>query len=116
MTRTVVRTEKGTFARALTCDHCQIVRISGTPTHEIGCPVAWKDYKRECKNCGSEFTPESSRQEFCDNSCYCSYYGLPDPDDSGDGDLFWYEELGAYMSEAEAIRYAAEIGATMNGS
>lgn len=82
MTRTVARTEKGTFAKAMTCDQCNAVRINGIPTHETGCPVAYKDYEVECKWCGTEFTPESSGQQFCDDSCYRSYNGLPDPDDT----------------------------------
>lgn len=81
MTRKTVRTDKGTFARGLTCDHCQVVRINGTPTHETGCPVAWQDYTVECEWCGSEFTPETKHQRFCDDSCYCAFSGLPDPND-----------------------------------
>lgn len=94
MTRKIVRTEKGTFAKALTCDHCQVVRINGTPTHEIGCPVAWQDYTRECKECGTLFTPESSGQQFCDDSCYYAYNGLANPDEYElpDPDLTWADE------------------------
>ncbi len=50
------------------CDHCQLLRINGTVCHEIGCPVAWRDYWRECKWCGAEFKPEEKHQQRC-NDC-----------------------------------------------
>lgn len=81
MTRKVLRTERGTWARGLTCDHCEVVRINGVPTHETGCPVAWMDYAVECKWCGSEFFPKERHQKFCDSGCYASFYGIEEVGD-----------------------------------
>jgi hypothetical protein len=50
------------------CDQCQLVRINGMVCHEIGCPIAWKDDVRECRECGCEFGPEFRRQTVC-NDC-----------------------------------------------
>jgi hypothetical protein len=58
------------------CQSCQALRINGVLCHEIGCPDAWKDYSRECKNCGCNFRPEESDQQFCDEGCAASYWGL----------------------------------------
>jgi len=49
--------------------------INGVLCHETGCPDAWMDYKRECKWCGQEFTPEHRNQECCDYECQQAYYG-----------------------------------------
>ena len=58
------------------CKSCEVLWINGVKCHEHGCPDAYMDETRECKWCGSEFTPEENSQEFCDNSCYCAYYNL----------------------------------------
>lgn len=47
------------------CDHCQLLRINGLVCHEIGCPVAWKDYLRLCFECGAPFVPDQRRQRLC---------------------------------------------------
>lgn len=60
------------------CNSCQLLRINGVVCHEIGCPDAWRSYKRECKWCGSMFTPEDSGQQFCCDSCGQAYYGTDD--------------------------------------
>ena len=59
------------------CQSCQAVTINGLVCHERGCPDAWKDYKRTCKWCGSEFTPDDRYQTCCDEDCISAYYGLP---------------------------------------
>lgn len=38
------------------CDSCQMLAINGVPCHETGCPKAWKDEKRECSDCGRNYT------------------------------------------------------------
>lgn len=58
-----------------TCSSCQLVRINGLVCHETGCPEAYKDERRMCKNCGSTFTPTVRQQRMCDDDCYTSYYG-----------------------------------------
>ena len=55
------------------CDSCEVLNINGTNCHETGCPNAWKDSKRKCKWCGTEFTPDHRGQEYCDDSCYEAY-------------------------------------------
>lgn len=55
------------------CQSCEVLYINGVKTHEIGCPEAWKDYKRECAWCGQKFLPEDRRQECCSDECAESY-------------------------------------------
>ncbi len=55
------------------CDSCDIISINGVNCHEIGCPDAWKDYKRECAWCGKEFKPKEEQQKCCTESCAKSY-------------------------------------------
>ena len=55
------------------CTQCEALMINGIYCHETGCPIAWKDYKRECKWCGSEFEPESKDQMLCSQGCIDSY-------------------------------------------
>ena len=55
------------------CDSCEVVMVNGVRTHERGCPDAWKDYKEECKWCGSEFKPKEKGQRCCSKSCEKSY-------------------------------------------
>ena len=63
------------------CTSCEVLFINGVKCHEFGCPDAWRDEKRDCKNCGCEFNPESREQMFCDDSCYRQYYGYPEPEE-----------------------------------
>lgn len=56
------------------CTACQVVRINGVPTHELGCPEAWRDYQRLCAWCGSPFRPTSHHQTCCDDDCAASYH------------------------------------------
>lgn len=58
------------------CHSCELLRINGVVTHEIGCPDAWRDEVRECKNCGQKFLPEERYQECCSHSCTVSYEGI----------------------------------------
>lgn len=50
----------------MSCDQCQVLSINGTPTHETGCPNAWKHpitdvpYPVECFHCGCEYAPEEA--------------------------------------------------------
>jgi tRNA(Ile2) C34 agmatinyltransferase TiaS len=55
------------------CEQCEAVRINGVLCHEHGCPDAWKDEKRECKWCGSQFNPEGRNQYFCSEDCAQDY-------------------------------------------
>lgn len=50
------------------CDSCNPSRINGVLCHESGCPDAWRDATRECRECGCNFRPEESRQRHC-NDC-----------------------------------------------
>jgi hypothetical protein len=56
------------------CDQCQIAYINGVRCHETGCPSAWRDEVRECKECGTEFEPEERTQRFCSEECAELHY------------------------------------------
>ena len=58
------------------CDQCEVMCINGVRCHEIGCPVAWKDYKIECKNCKRAFVPKVKGQDCCTQQCRREYWGL----------------------------------------
>lgn len=58
------------------CESCGALVINGVLCHEHGCPDAWKDYKRECRFCGSEFTPGERYDLFCSHSCLMAYHGI----------------------------------------
>jgi len=49
------------------CHHCASMRVNGTPIHETGCPDAWRDYDRNCRECGCPFRPETSDRAVCDD-------------------------------------------------
>lgn len=48
------------------CPQCVAVAINGVPTHETGCPEAWRDYAVRCRECGCDFTPTERQQAVCD--------------------------------------------------
>ena len=78
------------------CQSCEVLNINGVNCHEIGCPDAWKDYTRECKECGVVmsvvvilgqkigsrysvlriFRPEDREQVFCSEDCYNFYFNI----------------------------------------
>jgi hypothetical protein len=58
------------------CIACDCVYINGLKCHELGCPEAWRERKKECKWCGSKFTPEEKGQMFCGTDCARSYSGI----------------------------------------
>lgn len=64
----------GRFEQIHRCNSCVIIRINGVVCHETGCPDAWRDSLRECKECGTEFVPGERHQTFCDEDCARSYY------------------------------------------
>jgi len=47
------------------CDGCSPAMVNGTLCHETGCPESWRDYARECFECGCDFVPESRYQRNC---------------------------------------------------
>lgn len=57
------------------CESCQVLYVNGVRCHETGCPDAWKDEVRECKECGGEFEPSASRQQTCSEECVAAYEG-----------------------------------------
>lgn len=73
MPHTLAHKHNGQFVRQYHCDSCEILSINGMPCHETGCRDAWQDETRECKWCGSSFTPEDRYQKFCEDSCGESY-------------------------------------------
>ena len=72
------------------CDSCQPSRIQGKLCHEHGCPDAWKDYERECFQCGCEFIPEDRYQSHCDGCL--REYDEAECEGSGCGDFDFEEE------------------------
>ena len=50
---------------SIQCDSCAACMIQGVPCHETGCPEAWRDETRECRDCGCDFKPESRYQVSC---------------------------------------------------
>ena len=69
------------------CTSCTALRINGILCHELGCPDAYKDSVRECKECGCEFYPESNFDKFCSASCYASYNGIFEDELESDSEL-----------------------------
>ena len=69
MTNKTTNTTTGRIERRVVCHSCDLLRINGVICHEIGCPDAWRDVKRECIWCGSDFVPEDRDQSLCDTSC-----------------------------------------------
>ena len=51
------------------CEQCEALMINGVYCHEEGCPIAWKDYKRECQWCGQKFIPDDKAQQYCSFDC-----------------------------------------------
>ncbi len=60
----------------MNCPSCEALMINGVFCHETGCPDAWKDYRRDCRECGISFKPETRNQVFCDEACAMSHYGM----------------------------------------
>ena len=59
--------------RVVTCSSCELMSINGIVCHETGCPDAWRDSKRECKWCGSDYKPEDRYQILCSDDCADAY-------------------------------------------
>jgi len=57
------------------CNGCNPSRINGVLCHEAGCPDAWRDHTRECKECGTTFYPADPAEFFCSPHCYRIYNG-----------------------------------------
>ena len=49
------RRPNGTFVKEYYCDSCHILSINGLACHETGCPDAWKDYEKDCFECGWQY-------------------------------------------------------------
>jgi len=56
------------------CDSCEALMINGILCHEQGCPDAWRDKERECKECGCMFIPKVKGQKVCSEQCANDYY------------------------------------------
>lgn len=52
------------------CDSCSPSMINGVLCHEMGCPDAWRDYRRECRECGCDFYPQERGENVCEG---CSF-------------------------------------------
>lgn len=60
------------------CDGCSPARINGVLCHEAGCPYAWKDHTRECRECGGDFCPTDRHNMVCDDCLLAEEW---EPDD-----------------------------------
>lgn len=58
----------------MACRSCEMLNINGIPTHETGCPDAWKTYTRKCAWCGETFKPEEKHQDCCSEDCAQAYH------------------------------------------
>lgn len=58
------------------CDSCEALMINGVYCHETGCPEAWRDYDRECEECGCPYAPEERYQRYCSQHCATLATGL----------------------------------------
>lgn len=59
------------------CTQCEVIRINERVCHEHGCDEAWKDERRECRECGSEFKPKDRFQTCCSKECTAARAGFP---------------------------------------
>lgn len=57
------------------CTQCQVLSINGLRCHETGCPIAWREYTKRCRNCKREFKLKEQRQEVCSKQCYRDFWG-----------------------------------------
>jgi len=57
------------------CQSCEALTINGVLCHESGCPDSWRDYERECVECGCPFIPEEKDQSTCSDDCYHIWIG-----------------------------------------
>jgi hypothetical protein len=57
------------------CDGCSPAVINGVLCHEAGCPESWRDYTKECCECGCEFYADVRWQSICDD---CANAPAPD--------------------------------------
>lgn len=72
------------------CCQCQLLRINGVVCHETGCPLAYRDERRECRWCGTEFAPEDRGQVYCSPECHsddCGNGCIPYGDDGPEWDV-----------------------------
>lgn len=65
----------GALMASLRCPSCQLARINGVVCHETGCPDSHLFVTRDCKFCGSTFSPEERDSRFCSPCCGATYNG-----------------------------------------
>lgn len=53
--------------QATGCNGCSPSMINRHLSHETGCPDAFRDYKKECRECGADFFPADRGQTHCDD-------------------------------------------------
>lgn len=59
--------------KRISCPSCQLMRIQGVICHETGCPDSYLYITRECKWCGTNFSPEHRKHFYCDDDCERAY-------------------------------------------
>ena len=52
------------------CDGCAPAMIQGVLCHETGCPDAWRDYTKKCRECGCKFLRTDRWQVECEDCIF----------------------------------------------
>ena len=60
----------------MSCQSCEMISINGMACHETGCPDAWRDRPRVCRECGFDFRPTERVQMYCSPCCAAAAYGM----------------------------------------
>ena len=75
------------------CDGCNPSMIQGVLCHELGCPDAWRDTRKECRECGCDFYRTDRWQAQCqdciDGDAAMDAEELPEDDDDEDDSTVW---------------------------
>ena len=92
------------------CPQCELLRINGVLCHEKGCPEAWRDETRECKECGCEFVPTERKQVYCHDLCGADSPAPPnDSEDIADLEESTSGDLPHITSNAKSVLRPEEI-------
>lgn len=49
------------------CDGCNPSMVNGKVCHEHGCPDAWRDYAKECFECGCKMFAQGRGRVICED-------------------------------------------------
>ena len=86
--RTQYRNGEDIGLQACGCDGCKPANINGVLCHETGCPYAWKDATRECRECGCDFHPIERDDSHCEGCMAVAWLDDQDHLDERDAEDF----------------------------